>query len=519
MSPRLLSSSLRSSSAQRSLVAALITAGSASALLGALSGCSGKPAEAPPAPPASASAAPANPPINKTLLGHFSTPDGMIGLVLDRSGDIVKIKLDKGADIIQLTPKEDRKHGDLVGHRFLAPDGKAMVYLNIHGGMDFYGPRDTLPLKRDADAEPLGAPTIAGEPKPPAKLPYEVLAEELDAISVVKKLGFKPEDSGNLAKVSEAIEKADKALFVSYDAKVDAASFVPAPDTISGVTYAGASPGGYPLEEDSKDKLGVYGGVIRGWTTDTGGGYMRLYTPRKGKLLADKTPGLVWEAGSTSVIFVTLDGGRYRVDISQQTLDQAKGSPLVKGIGAPDTWPPAIQHSTYDTATTQYLGKAGAIPTTVHEEAEKIDEEWRACANKEAKALKTKLETSKTPGKLIDGHLAATRKKCAASEKKMSALMTKFAEDRNKERTAVYEKAKAKFKLLYQLAAPRRRSASAHGAVHRSGRSLPRETGQGLCRLPLRLPLPPLSPSTATVDPPLCAGENVSMPCFARKTP
>jgi hypothetical protein len=448
-SPRLAPSAVRSrlrSSRPHGLVLGSLVAGGATLLGLGLGACADKAPEAPPAPPASASAAAVTPPANKTLLGHFSTPDGMIGLVLDRTGDIVKIKLDKGTDIIQLTAKEDRKHGDLVGHRFLAPDGKAMVYLNVHGGMDFYGPRDTLPLKRDADAEPLGAVTIAGEPKPPAKLPYEVLVEELDAISVVKKLGFKPEDSGNLAKVLEAIEKADKSLFVSYEAKVDAATFVPAPETIAGTTYAGASPAGYPLEPDSKEKLGVYGGVLRGWTTDTGGGYIRLYTPQKGKLLADKTPGLIWEAGSTSVIFVTLDGGRYRVDVSHQTLEQAKGAPLVKGVGAPDTWPPPLQHSIYDTTTTQYLGKASAIPTSVHEAAEKIDEEWRACANQEAKALKAKLETSKTPGKLVDQHLATTRKKCAASEKKMATLLTKFAEERNKERTALYEKAKTKLK-------------------------------------------------------------------------
>lgn len=411
-----------------------------------LAACADKPVAPPPPPPVASAEVPAKPGPslghNKTLLGHYTSPDGMIGLVLDRTGDIVKIQVDKSPDIIQLTAKEDRKSGDLVGNRFLSPDGKGVIYIGVRGGIDYYGPRDTLSLRRDADAEPLGAPTVAGVPAPPKKLGYEVLVEEYDAISVVKKLGFKPEDSGNLAKVAEAIEKADKTLFVHYASKVDAATFAPAPETIGGTTFGGATGGGYPLEDDNKEKLGSYGGVLRGWTTDTGGGYIRLYTPSKKTLLAQKTPGLVWEAGATSVIFVTLDGGRYRVDASHQTVEQ--GAPLLKGLPAQGDWPPALQHSIYDTSATQYLGKAGAIPTSVHEAAEKIDEEWRACANKEAKALHDKLDAAKSSRKLLENHIPATRKKCAAAEKKMVKHLTEFADARNKERTALYEKAKAK---------------------------------------------------------------------------
>jgi hypothetical protein len=281
-------------------------------------------------------------------------------------------------------------------------------------------------------------------PAPPPKLAYEVLVEELDAISVVKKLGFKPEDSGNLAKVGEAIEKADKSLYVTYQAKTDAATFAPAPETIGGTTYAGASGGGYPLEDDNKEKIGPFGGVLRGWTTDTGGGYIRLYTPKK-KILADKTPGLVWEAGSTSVVFVTLDGGRYRVDVSHQTVEA--GAPLAKGIGPSANWPTPVQDSIYDSSAIQYLAKSGAIPMATHEAVEKIDEEWRTCVNKEAKGLPDKLEK---PGanrrKVLEAYFPATRKKCAAPEKKMVKLFTTFAEARTKERLALFEKAKTKLK-------------------------------------------------------------------------
>lgn len=422
----------------------LVSSFASAVVLGAVA-CGDKPtAPVAPPPPPSASAEAAKPPVNKALLGHWSTGDGSVGLVIDRTGDIAKVKIDKSNDIVQITPKEDRKHGDLVGNRYESPDGKGVLYITVGGHVKFYGPKDTFDLRRDADAEALGAPTVAGVPAPPKKMAYELLIEELDAISVVKKLGFKAEDSGNLAKVGEAIEKADKGLFVTYQAKTDAATFAPAPETIGGTTYAGATGGGYPLEDDNKDKIGPFGGVLRGWTTDTGGGYIRLYTPKK-KILADKTPGLVWEAGSTSVVFVTLDGGRYRVDVSHQTVEA--GAPLAKGIAPTANWPAAIQDSIYDTSATQYLAKSGAIPATVHEQAEKIDEEWRACANKEAKALQDKLDKAGTNRrKILEGHLPATRKKCAASEKKMVKLLTDFADARNKERTALYEKSKTKLK-------------------------------------------------------------------------
>jgi hypothetical protein len=54
-------------------------------------------------------------------VGHYSTPDGLKGLVLDRTGGVFKVRIDGEKEIIELTAEEDRHSGELRGHTWSPP--------------------------------------------------------------------------------------------------------------------------------------------------------------------------------------------------------------------------------------------------------------------------------------------------------------------------------------------------------------------------------------------------------------
>src|SRR6185436_4775782 len=90
------------------------------------SACGGEAATS--APPASATseAATKGPVDDKQpafRLGHYSSPDGFVALVLDRTGDKPKLRVDRSADIVELFVEDALDKGDLVGHWMNGPDG------------------------------------------------------------------------------------------------------------------------------------------------------------------------------------------------------------------------------------------------------------------------------------------------------------------------------------------------------------------------------------------------------------
>src|ERR1700722_12395949 len=120
-----------------------------------LAACGG---EAPPpqvatAPTASASAAPEGMlrPITQGQLkvAHYATADGRIGLVLDRTGDKAKLRIDGDADIVELTPEDDRFGWELRGTFLRAPDGKARIYLSAGGQVKLFHGNDELWVTSD----------------------------------------------------------------------------------------------------------------------------------------------------------------------------------------------------------------------------------------------------------------------------------------------------------------------------------------------------------------------------------
>jgi hypothetical protein len=95
-------------------------------------------------------------------LGHYSTGDGLHGLVIDRSGERPKIRIDGESAIIELTARP----GDTSNtQKLVDPTGMARLVIDQHGGVVWldHG-KDVF---RDGDAPALGIATLAGEPPPP----------------------------------------------------------------------------------------------------------------------------------------------------------------------------------------------------------------------------------------------------------------------------------------------------------------------------------------------------------------
>ena len=88
------------------------------------------------------------------LLGHFSSRNGMHGLVLDRTGEQPLMRVDGTNEVIVLTA-EPAPRGDTWLKR---PDGGNAMRIMSWGGIEYYAGGETHHLVRDADAAPLSAP-------------------------------------------------------------------------------------------------------------------------------------------------------------------------------------------------------------------------------------------------------------------------------------------------------------------------------------------------------------------------
>ncbi|MFH0900245.1 MAG: hypothetical protein V2A73_06425 [Pseudomonadota bacterium] len=92
-------------------------------------------------------------PVDRAKLGHYSTADGEIGLVLDRSGERAKLRFDGAQDTVELVAKPGAygrtDYADAGGYVFLNmwPDGRITAY---HPSRP-----DGVPVKRDRDADAL----------------------------------------------------------------------------------------------------------------------------------------------------------------------------------------------------------------------------------------------------------------------------------------------------------------------------------------------------------------------------
>jgi hypothetical protein len=282
-------------------------------------------------------------------------------------------------------------------------------------------------------------PIEAGEPPP-----EEAALQRLYVNSVLEKLdGYKPEDAGNLAKVTEAFEKATPAMYVHVARDVDRSVYLPSPREIGGTDYGGA--GGYwPAEEkwSSKAKgLLEFGGVPVGTHRRDGGNWIRIHRPEGyPPPLAKNTPGIVWEVDGSSIWFVSFDGGRYLLE----------GEDVAEGLPAPGAWPPPVQHALLTDEDVDFLGRTGALPKSSHERITAINNAFNKCVENGWKGFDAELD--KLAATNLTGSTRAQRaelaakkreekveKACAKHVAEMDAALVEIIAARNAEREALFQ--------------------------------------------------------------------------------
>ncbi len=293
----------------------------------------------------------------KLRLGHFSSDDAAIGFVLDRTGATPKLRMDGTVAVVQLTREVETRGPFKVGTTYWSPDGHRVLHIDRYGWATFYSEDGPVSVFRDGDHAPLGAITVAGVYTPP-KSDADNRAERYGAIAVRARMsGYQPEDSGDLAKLRVVIGKADPSMFVQFVGT--SSRWVPASPRI-GLSEHSLGVGKYPstkkYDPHAKGILG-FGGSIEQHTPLGERGHLSLVAADGfPKPLAQGTPGLVWEVDGRTAVFVTLDGGRYHIDLSDE-------DPFGAGLPPVAKWPKPLQHSLLDDEAIDYLAKANVLPT------------------------------------------------------------------------------------------------------------------------------------------------------------
>jgi hypothetical protein len=88
-------------------------------------------------------------------LGHYSTPDGLFGLVLDRTATPPRARIDGKEGVIELAIRRD---GQAV--RLLSASGELLLLVDERGAVSKATPTKTVRLVRDAGAQHLPAPPV-----------------------------------------------------------------------------------------------------------------------------------------------------------------------------------------------------------------------------------------------------------------------------------------------------------------------------------------------------------------------
>jgi hypothetical protein len=417
------------------------------------------------------------PKVPASQLGHYASPDGFVGFVFDRTGDKPKMQMDKSNDIVELFLEDARDRGDKVGTWLNGPDGKHWLFLGENGGFAYIKPESrgnvdlrhidsfAVSMGRDGDAKPLGAPTQKGiATPPPEKTEFDKAGEKLTAMSVVKRWpSFKPEDSGNLAKIEELLKSLDAAALVRISAQgSEKGHWAPASQYYGGAQNSlGGRVEGYPLD-DAWDKnakgIAKHGGALRARIAFGEPSRLRTATLKGWPVkLAVGTPGVVWMVDGTRVVFVSLDGGRYELELSNHP--DKEGMPVEMGAGSPASWPAPIQHALIDVESIRGFAKGGAVPDKTGKDIEALDDGWWSCVNKawdEGRKESDKIEASQDGADKKRGKLSSIPKRyeekaakdCEPAKKKLEEGLLGFIEARIKERTALYDKAKARAAAL-----------------------------------------------------------------------
>jgi hypothetical protein len=380
-------------------------------------------------------------------LAHLRTADGMVGLVLDRSGAKPKFQIDGKSDIVELTQKEQRESWEhrLEGYFLVDPAGARAFFIDEGGGITYLPDHDRYSMMFDKDVAPLGAATVTGTYAPPPPS-YKATVDKLTAIAVRTRFPeVKIEDSANLTKVSDVIARATADMFVHYTAHGQAdwqPHLVLAPQGFTGVSFGGV---GYTSDDvwDPKAKgLSKYGGKNQGFSHyDTPrGNHMQVMTlhgyPPK---LGDGTPGIVWEVDGTRATFVSLDGGRYEIDLSKAG---DKGQTLDVGAGPVSAWPAAAGDALLTVPDVSTLAKVGSVPQSNIDDLLALDDKWTQCAAKVWGGAQRQVDTGHFNEADRKDYEKKVRTTCAGTVQSQEALLVKIVETRLKDRMDLYGKAK-----------------------------------------------------------------------------
>ena len=402
-------------------------------------------------------------------LGHFSSADGMVHLTVDRTGDKAKIKLDGSNDTIELTHEEVRSRmgGDLIGHAFIAPDGKRMLFVGVGGDLTFIkNGRDELPLVRDCEGVALGDANIKGPPpgpKPKEKSPHEINAAELELVAVVKKFPqFKPEDAGDLAKVAEAWQLATADMLV-HCTESCAAWYAPHP-TKDGKGSLGFVEDkklsqGPATEEEKKAGLSKFNAWLRpdyefgDWSHQVVKSSWLSIFQLEFRQLRPKTPALVWNVEGHDVFVVTAEGARYWESAS----DNMGRVIFAKGVPPQAEWPAPLRNNLLFKEHVVEMNKRGLVDKKAADELQSIHEKWGECAKKVFAGAQKELEGNMTGPNHY--YSAANRNNLVRRKyndkamaecggKRAEALYVQILEKREADQKALYEKNKAKIATL-----------------------------------------------------------------------
>jgi hypothetical protein len=429
-----------------------------------VAGCGGSSAAKPPqsAPPNAA----ADDPVKLTgatpaqvRLGHFITPDGRHGFVLDRTGAKAKLQVDGNGDVVELTEEESRRHGDLEGYNYLDPAGKKRLFISKGGGLKYFVGGDEYYANHDKGAKALGHATIAGAPKKEEPA-WKALSADLDAKSVAKTQGLKPEDASDLKKVEAAFAKVE-ARSVYHYVERDKGGWLPkldvAPQNVNGPGFGSQRWKTDEAEGEKHKKLAAYGARITGYSdAQSQGNHVIAELKESRPALASGTPGIIWSVDDNSITFVGFDGGRYVVDIAAGA---DKGAPLEAGAGPESAWPKPVQDPFLDYTDVGRLVKVNAAPKTVQAELEKADDSWNACAQKTWKPADAKIEVHKFRAEDAKALSVKTQAACRKHIDQFETTLVAFLDQRKAERAALFDKAKARANTLgvAKLAAARGR--------------------------------------------------------------
>ncbi len=414
-----------------------------------------------PRPSPQAAAAPA-----QHQVAHFLSVDGTLGFVLDRTGSPAKLRFDGERDVIELTLEEDLQGGERRGVWYKRPDGRNVIYISSqNGSIKVFTPTGGLPVNRDRNAAPLPGPTVKGQYKAPRSM-YEMAVEELSARSVTAKFPrFRPEDSGNLFEIAKAFKVIDASMLVRINGTGSTnAQWAPASQRIGDVTQGlGGSLNLWPLRDRAWNRqepgLARYGAVLVDDRPEFGRPSRLRLMSLQGwpATLAADTPGIIWGVYDGTLVFVTLDGGRYQISLSGT--DENSGYPVTLGLAAEACWPPPLQHSLVDVEGVRALAKGEAIPDKAAEDIEARDDGWFHCVNgvwKETQAELDKLEAQPGGPNGSAGRLEGIRKaashravrQCAGEMERLEKGLVAFIEARDAERMALYEKVRVRVRSL-----------------------------------------------------------------------